>query len=82
MALKDALTAARILAHEGWKLKEMVQKGDSVVAIAEDGSEVEGCFMIGCGGIKAVSRSLVLKEQGLGQEVADHAGLIQVSRQW
>jgi salicylate hydroxylase len=82
LALKDALIAARIPVHEGWKLKEVIEKGDSVVAIAEDGSEVEGCFMIGCDGIKAVSRSLVLKEHGLGQEVADYTGLIQVSRQW
>lgn len=79
LALKEALNVAGIPVHEGWKLKKVAEKNDTVVAISKDGREVEGSFMIGCDGIKAVSRSLVLKEHGLGEEVADYTGLIQVS---
>jgi salicylate hydroxylase len=78
LALKAALSTAGIPVHEGWKLKDIIETQDSVVAISEDGREVEGSFVIGCDGIKAASRSLVLKERGLGEEKAEYTGLTQV----
>ena len=79
LALKEALAVAGIPVHEGWRLKKVIEKDDSVVAFSEDGREATGIFMVGCDGIKAVSRSLVLKEHGLGEAVADYTHLVQVS---
>ena len=78
LALKEAVRAAGIPVHEGWKLKNITEKNESVVALSEDGREVEGSFLIGCDGIKAVSRSLILKEHGTGEETAEYTGLTQV----
>ena len=77
LKLKEGLAAAGIPVYEGWKLKEVIERERGVVAVSEDGREVEGSFLIGCDGIKAVSRSLVLREQGVKEEKAEYTGLTQ-----
>lgn len=54
LRLKEALAAAGIAVHEGWQLKEVVEGERGVVAVSEDGNEVEGSFLIGCGSLKVI----------------------------
>lgn len=79
LALKDALKAANILVHEGWKLKDITQGEDSVTAVSESNEKVTGSFLIGCDGIKAVSRSVILKSHGIEEEEASYTGLTQTA---
>lgn len=78
LALKDALLAANIEIHEGWKLKAIEEKGTSVVAISEEGERMEGCMLVGCDGIKAMSRASLLELHGVAPEAATYTGLVQV----
>ncbi len=79
LALKEALVDAGIELHEGWKLKEIQENETGVTAISEDGDRIEGSLLIGCDGIKSVSRGLLNKQHGLDPEEAVYTGLIQVS---
>lgn len=78
LTMKNALIDADIEVHEGWKLKTILEKEDSVVAISEDGKRMEGSILIGCDGIKAMSRALLLKEHQIQPEGATYTGLTQV----
>lgn len=79
LALKDALKANNILVHEGWKLNDIVENGDSVTAVSETGERVVGSFLIGCDGIKAASRLIILKNLGLEEDEASYTGLTQTA---
>lgn len=79
LALKGALQKANIEFHEGWRLKDIIETEDSVVAVSESGEKIEGSFLIGCDGIKAVSRSLILKQHGIAEEEASYTGLTQTA---
>jgi salicylate hydroxylase len=79
LALKEALITNGIPIHEGWKLKDIEEDGDIVVAISEDGQKVEGSFLIGCDGIKAASRALLLGRKRVTEGAAKYTGLTQVS---
>ena len=63
------------------QLKEIIESEAQVVAIAKDGRPETGNFLIGCDGIKSVTRSLLLAQHGLSQEAASYTGLTQVSSQ-
>lgn len=79
LALKDALKAANILVCEGWKLKDIVEDEDGVTAFSESNEKVSGSFLIGCDGIKAVSRMATLKKHGIDEEEASYTGLTQTA---
>jgi salicylate hydroxylase len=79
LALKEALSHAGIKVHEGWKLKDIIESEHGIEAISEDGRREEGSFLIGCNGIKAVSRSLILAKDALPDETASYTGLTQAS---
>ena len=79
LALKVALQKADVEMNEGWKLRDIVETETSVIAISEIGEKIEGSFLIGCDGIKAVSRSLVLKQHGIDEENASFTGLTQTA---
>lgn len=78
LALKEELENAGIQVHEGWKLKEIIESENGVEAASEDGRSEEGSFLIGCDGLKAVSRSLILAKHGISEEAETYTGLIQV----
>jgi salicylate hydroxylase len=78
LALKQALAGAGILVHEGWKLKDIVETAIGVEAISEDGRIEKASFLVGCDGIKAVSRTLILAKHGIHEEPASYTGLTQV----
>ncbi|XP_037040981.1 aurachin C monooxygenase/isomerase-like [Bradysia coprophila] len=79
LALKDALKADNIKVHEGWKLKDIMENEDSVTAVSETGEKVVGSFLIGCDGIKAISRLVILKKHGAEEEEASYTGLTQTA---
>lgn len=79
LALKDALRAANILVYEGWKLNDIVEGEDYVTAVSESNERVHGSFLIGCDGIKAVTRSIILKEHGAEEKEASYTGLTQTA---
>jgi salicylate hydroxylase len=78
LALKNALIKENINVIEGWKLDQVIEQEDHVVAISSTGDEIEGSFLIGCDGIKAVSRTLTLAKHNMPQEKASYTGLTQV----
>lgn len=78
LALKDELSNAGIKVREGWKLKNIIETESGIEAISEDGQLERGSFLIGCDGIKSVSRSLILAKHGLPEETVSNTGLIQV----
>jgi len=78
LALKAALNREHIDVTEGWKLQDATETDDLVRVISEDGRLVEGSFLIGCDGIKSVTRSLILAEHGLPEGDAEYTGLTQV----
>ena len=78
LALKNELESAQIVLREGWQLKDIIEKESGVVATAVDGRIEEGSFLIGCDGIKSVTRTLVLAQHGLLEEQASFTGLTQV----
>lgn len=80
LALKQALIAAGIEIHEGWKLKSIEEKGTSVIARPEEGPSMEGSLLVGCDGIKAISRALLLEKNRISREEVSYTGLIQVCR--
>lgn len=79
LALKDKCLAAGITVLEGWNLQKIIESKNGVTAIAKDGRQEEGSFLIGCDGIKSVTRSLVLRTHGIGEEEATFTGLTQTA---
>lgn len=79
LALKDALKAANILVYEGWKLMDIVEDEDSVTAISESNEKVIGSFLVGCDGIKSVSRLVILKNHCIEEKEASYTGLTQTA---
>lgn len=79
LALKDALKAENISVYEGWKLKDIIEDEDGVTAVSESNETVYGSFLIGCDGIKAISRLVVLKKHGVDEEDASYTGLTQTA---
>ncbi|PQE31679.1 Salicylate hydroxylase protein [Rutstroemia sp. NJR-2017a WRK4] len=77
--LKQAVLDAGIELHEGWKLVDIEDSEYGVTAISEDGQKVEGSFLIGCDGIRAMSRSILLKRKGIEEPEASYTGLIQTA---
>jgi salicylate hydroxylase len=79
LALKNELEREQIELRERWQLRNIIEKENGVVAVAVDGRIEEGSFLIGCDGIKSVTRSLILAQHGLSPEDASFTGLAQVN---
>lgn len=77
LALKDELARQNIELHEGWILANISEYHDKVLVISEDGRSEEGSFLVGCDGIKSVTRQLVLAQHGISQGEASFTGLTQ-----
>ena len=78
LALKQLLIDNDIEIHEGWKLEDIEEKEDEVIASFEGGRRAEGSFLIGSDGIKAASRGLLMKRNGIAEGVPAYTGLTQV----
>lgn len=76
--LKDMLTDLKVDVREGWELEDIEETEDTVTAHFNGGRCVSGSFLIGCDGIKAASRKILLEKQGLSEGQPLFSGLTQV----
>jgi salicylate hydroxylase len=79
LKLKNMLIDMGVDLREGWELDDIEEGEDSVTAHFKGGRSVTGAFLIGCDGIKAASRKILLKKQGLAEGLPPFSGLTQVS---
>ncbi|KAF2659758.1 monooxygenase FAD-binding protein [Lophiostoma macrostomum CBS 122681] len=79
LKLKQLLLDSDIEVREGWQLTDISESDSSVKASFKNGQSVTGSFLIGCDGIKATSRSILLKNQGQTESAADYTGLTQTA---
>jgi salicylate hydroxylase len=79
LELQQMLIAQGIELHQGHALEEIEEHEDRVVAVFQGGRRREGMFLVGCDGIKAVSRQLLLRVKGIPQVLPSYTGLTQVS---
>lgn len=64
--------------RDGWKLDRIEETGGSVTAFFEGGKSETGCFLVGCDGLKAASRRLLLARGGVEDGTPSFTGLTQV----
>lgn len=79
LMLKKRLLDMDVELREGWKLESIQENEDSVTAIFDGGRTVTGSFLIGCDGIKAASRRIMLEMQGIHMGMPTFTGLAQVA---
>lgn len=79
LALKQSLLDNAIELREGWKLEDIQEKEHGVIATFAGRGTIEGTFIVGCDGIKATSRELLLKGGGQMEALPTYTGLTQVS---
>lgn len=78
LKLKDMLIDMGIDLREGWELDDIEETEDSVTAHFKGGRSVTGSFLIGCDGIKAASRKILLAKRALSEGLPPFSGLTQV----
>jgi len=76
--LKNMLIDMNVDLREGWELEDIEETEYGVTAHFKGGRVVQGSFLIGCDGIKAASRRILLRKQGIGEELPPFTGLTQV----
>lgn len=79
LMLKQMLLDMDVEVREGWELIDIKENEDSVTAFFDGDRSVTGSFLIGCDGIKAASRTTLLKNQGISEGLPVYTGLTQVS---
>ena len=79
LKLKAMVEAAGVEVREGWELDDIQETAQDVTAIFTNGQFAKGSFLIGCDGIKAASRRLLLSKNGVQEGVPEFTGLTQVS---
>lgn len=80
LKLKNMLIDMGLEVREGWELEDIEEDESSVTAHFKGGRSVSGAFLIGSDGIKAASRRILLKKQGLVEGLPPFSGLTQVSK--
>ncbi|KAJ9635000.1 hypothetical protein H2204_005955 [Knufia peltigerae] len=79
LMLKTMLTELDVDVREGWELEDIEEGEDSVTAHFKGHGSVTGSFLIGCDGIKAASRRILLRKRGLSEGLPDFTGLTQTA---
>lgn len=79
VGLKDVVEQNGIHFLEGWRLKTIRVKPDSVVAVSSDNKEIEGAFLIGCDGLKSVVREVIFARHGVEDRDPSFTGVAVVS---
>lgn len=79
LKLKDMITKQGVDVREGWELEDIRENEDSVTAFFKGQEPVTGSFLIGCDGIKAASRRLLLAQKGLKEGLPDFTGMTQTA---
>ncbi len=79
LMLKEVLLANGIECREGWALENLTEASNGMTAHFNGDRTASGAFIVGCDGIKAKSREIVLKQYGIKPETPVYTGLSQVS---
>ncbi|KIW86437.1 hypothetical protein Z517_01834 [Fonsecaea pedrosoi CBS 271.37] len=79
LKLKDMLIDMGIDLREGWELEDIEETEDTVTAHFKGGRSVTGSILIGCDGIKAASRRILLKNKGTTEGLPLFSGLTQTA---
>ena len=78
LQLKAMLEGMDIEVREGWQLEGIKETEDSVTAFFNGNRSVTGSILIGCDGIKAASRRMLLEQNGVTEGIPQFTGLTQV----
>lgn len=79
LKLKKMVEDAGVEVKEGWELEDIRETEHDVTAMFKNGESVTGSFLIGCDGIKAVTRKALLSKNGIQEGIPEFTGLTQVS---
>ncbi|KAK1961302.1 FAD/NAD(P)-binding domain-containing protein [Colletotrichum sublineola] len=77
--LRDLAIESGVEVREGWKLEQIQETEDSVIAFFEGGKSETGSFLVGADGLKAATRRLLLARGGIEDVKPSFTGLTQVS---
>ncbi|GJD00771.1 salicylate hydroxylase [Colletotrichum higginsianum] len=77
--LRDAAEEKGIELRRGWALERIEESNDSITAFFEGGKSEIGSFLIGCDGLKATTRKLLLARAGLQDGLPSFTGLTQTA---
>ncbi|KAJ5935164.1 FAD/NAD(P)-binding domain-containing protein [Penicillium verhagenii] len=77
LQLKEMALKADIEIHEGHELVGIDESEDSVTAHFSNGKSATGLFLVGCDGIKAASRRILLQRSGVKEGPPVFTGLTQ-----
>ncbi|KAK2604371.1 hypothetical protein N8I77_007309 [Diaporthe amygdali] len=77
--LRDLAIENGIEVREGWKLEQIEETDESVTAFFEGGKSETGCFLVGCDGLKAATRKLLLARDGIEDGTPSFTGLTQTA---
>lgn len=76
--LRDLVKENDIELREGWSLERIEDTKDDVTAYFGGGRSETGTFLVGCDGLRATSRKLLLARQGISDGLPTFTGIIQV----
>ncbi|XHG01788.1 hypothetical protein AWENTII_005159 [Aspergillus wentii] len=79
LRLKEMLLERGIKVCEGWELTNIEENDTGVKAFFSNGQSIEGSFLIGCDGIKATSRCVLLEKYGVHEGRPHFTGLTQTA---
>ncbi|KAK6858002.1 FAD/NAD(P)-binding domain-containing protein [Apiospora arundinis] len=77
--LRDLVKENDIELREGWSLERIEDTKDDVTAYFGGGRSETGTFLVGCDGLRATSRKLLLARQGISDGLPTFTGIIQTS---
>ncbi|KAH8777358.1 hypothetical protein F5883DRAFT_517743 [Diaporthe sp. PMI_573] len=77
--LREVAIENGIEVRDGWKLEQIQETDDSVTAVFEGGKSESGCFLVGCDGLKAATRRLLLARSGVEDGEPSFTGLTQIA---
>ncbi|KAL0936839.1 salicylate hydroxylase [Colletotrichum truncatum] len=77
--LQELAIESGVEVREGWKLEAIEETEDSVTAFFEGGKSETGSFLIGCDGLRAATRRLILARGGMEEGSPSFTGLTQTA---
>lgn len=79
LCLRELALQQGIEYHQGWRLNEIREEHDRIVAISETGQQIEASFVVGCDGLKSMTREILLAKKGIVDKDPNFTGIAVVS---
>ncbi|KAF6824482.1 hypothetical protein CPLU01_10839 [Colletotrichum plurivorum] len=77
--LREVAKQKGVEIREGWSLEQIREDEGSVTAFFEGGREETGAFLVGCDGLKAATRRILLARGGMEEGAPSFTGLTQTA---